>query len=595
MSKLSARFWFLTFPAAASAPRSSLVAASQAARDNTYPTRPPAAAVEVVRRDAQCWTLLVSLADSPSSPASLECVFAVSNEPQECDRLASFGVPIVDGEFELAGSTLTVTAAVYGVRTGSGPSTPRREWLLRIDGIDWDAPPGAVRKAPFNPRYRQLQATPDLARPDSEVIGRLLHVAPERTPTCTPDGASAHLTFNSGVLYPDVATIFEEGAPALNVCEGRAGEWRGDDSSPGDPLDHQARFGPGGDGLKRLPRSSAFGEPSFLFERVEIVGFRTELPSKGGRPARDLLRDLIAPLNFHMLTATDSTAPADFRYEAASATIVIELLRYGAMRTRHVPPPFRVDDFMSQHELLARIVVGRVDDDTGQGREAAIFVPTIFVDNPWSKAAGRSLQGFPKVLASFCTPDGPLDMDGCLTGNPGTQEPLHGVNQVHIVKRVGDRSSDTKLLELAYPSGDNGSRGEFQRPPSTSVLDGTLFRRAPWEQLDFDDVEFRRSFARDLIKRRFDGYTSLQVSPVDDGVNLPKAWISGRFNVFDLEVAFPTGVATLQLNVPPAAPAAWKALCEALGDRSEAIGFPTGDWYRLKCSMELEVDDALRW
>ena len=65
-----------------------------------------------------------------------------------------------------------------------------------------------------------------------------------------------------------------------------------------------------------------------------------------------------------------------------------------------------VEDFQSQHELLIRMLVGRVDDDTGQAHDPATYVPVLFVDNPWSKALGRDVQGFDKRLADFCTLEG---------------------------------------------------------------------------------------------------------------------------------------------------------------------------------------------
>ena len=49
-----------------------------------------------------------------------------------------------------------------------------------------------------------------------------------------------------------------------------------------------------------------------------------------------------------------------------------------------------------------RLLVGRVDDDTAQAHDPAVFVPAIFVDNPWSKILGREVQGFDKQMAEFC-------------------------------------------------------------------------------------------------------------------------------------------------------------------------------------------------
>ena len=81
---------------------------------------------------------------------------------------------------------------------------------------------------------------------------------------------------------------------------------------------------------------------------------------------------------------------------------MVELLRYGKMKLRQPLPSLRKDDYQSQHELLVRLLVGRVDDDTSQARDAAAFVPIIFVDNPWSKVLGRGVQGFDKRMADFC-------------------------------------------------------------------------------------------------------------------------------------------------------------------------------------------------
>ena len=48
---------------------------------------------------------------------------------------------------------------------------------------------------------------------------------------------------------------------------------------------------------------------------------------------------------------------------------------------------------VSQYELLVRLLVGKVDDDTSQARDAAVVAPVGLVDNPLSKAVGRQLQG----------------------------------------------------------------------------------------------------------------------------------------------------------------------------------------------------------
>ena len=72
------------------------------------------------------------------------------------------------------------------------------------------------------------------------------------------------------------------------------------------------------------------------------------------------------------------------------------------MKARVPTAPLEVDDSQSQHELVVRLLVGRVDDDTAQAHAPAVYVPAIFVDNPWSKMLGRDAIGFDKRMAEFC-------------------------------------------------------------------------------------------------------------------------------------------------------------------------------------------------
>jgi hypothetical protein len=387
------------------------------------------------------------------------------------------------------------------------------------------------------------------------------------------------VSFENQVLYPDLARLVpQDPVPAHSLWVGEVEKegWKQTDSKP----------------RGRFSRSSVFGSPSFVFDGIELVGFRTDLP------ARDTLSSLVEPLNFHLKkTGAVSTAgddgPIDFKYCAATATVVIELLRYGKMRTDNPEPPFGKADFMSQHELLVRVLVGRVDDDTSQARDAAMFVPAIFVDNPWSKAVGRCLQGFPKMLAEFVAGTVPLDMNGRAKTGAHEPVPLHAVTEVRLVGRPGANSQPAPILTFDCPDAIDGSAGQFFPPPSLPLLSTALFRRAPFEQFDFEDEEFRRSFAKVVLTDGFHQFRSVQASPVapiDEIRSLPKAWITGLCKVTNVQVAFPAGVATLTLDAPASAPSPWKLLRDTLGG---SLAFPTGDWYRVRCSMKLRIDDAL--
>lgn len=602
MDDVQRQFWFFTFPPAPGAGTCQLLAAASTGLSRRTVLHIEAVAVEVFRSPPDCWSILVSIADSRHSPTTLQCLFGVSNDPAWCDRAASIGLPVVEAEIAAAERALSVETSLYGLREGIA-STPRPQLLLRLHGLDPDEPLEGPYASNFEPLYRQLLTTPDIARPDTELVGRFVDSHPVRTNVRDSENPGAYVEMNTAVLYPDLFKLLASGEPASRRWAGNALGWRqtqqytlGAVTTPA--MQASPRFG--SRYLTRFPRTSVFGPPAFLFEDVEIVGFRTELRLGD----EDGIGELITPLNFHLRRAGGSTGhqevpgegPEDFRYQPATGTVVIELLRYGKMRALNPASPFLPEDFMSQHELLARVAVGRVDDDTSQARDAAIFVPAIFVDNPWSKALGRRLQGFPKALAEFRADGVPLSMDGSTKTPPHAEVPLHRVTEVYLVGRVGAPPMPTdRILMVQCPDAADGSADQFLNPTVTSILSSTVLRRAPLQQSDFfEQAEFRRSFARELVADGFNGFRSVQVSPVDD-VDLPNAWITGRCTLNDVQVAFPTGVATLTLEAPDSAPQAWKDLCRALRHNSPVLGFPTGDWYRVKCSMELAVDDGLGW
>src|SRR5262249_4232123 len=153
--------------------------------------------------------------------------------------------------------------------------------------------------------------------------------------------------------YPSLAP-FESGKLRL------AGVWSGNVDLPAARKESDPHLP-----LTRVDRADLFGAPAFRFENVEVLGFRIDLGAYG----RDFSRDLdepIKPLNFHLEASRGGAAVWDFRYRAATRTLLIELLRYGRMKLKSPAPPVGPDDYQSQHELVVRLLVGRVDDDTAQ-------------------------------------------------------------------------------------------------------------------------------------------------------------------------------------------------------------------------------------
>jgi hypothetical protein len=572
------RFWTLVFPLQPGAEDCELVKANGALYDVQ---KPEAVVIEVFGRDddgATCWSILVSVADSLETPSALRCVFAVSNRAEECDQRAKDGFPIVEGDIKLSAGAMTVDTALYPPRAPGQPSGLTISRLMTLSNVLLRAP---MRHVAFDPPYWTLQCAPDLACPDSQLTGRILANSPGRHHVQRVDLIGRVVVGNA--LYPDLQALLGKTSDSVRAWSGRFDHWH----QVGIP---KKRF--------RFNRRSVFGPPTFRFDEIEIVGFRA--PLKDSSP-------LVERLNFHE-ARRHRNSPKHFRYRAASPMVAIEMLRYGRMRGEDVPPPFDDEDFMPQHELLVRLVVGRVDDDTSQARDGALFVPAIFVDNPWSKAVGRQLQGFPKLLAEFRAGNDVLGMDGrprhppdtkAAPAAPADKVPLHKITEVHLADGVDADARRTRLLTIECPDEADGSADEFIAPSLTSFLSSSSTRRSRWEQFDFIDAEFRRTFAQSVIGDQFGGFRVVQVSPVPD-IGLPKAWILGRYTLSNVRVAFPSGVATLRLNVPHPPPPGWPPpgwdlLLKNLRDRPDQLAFATGEWYRVKCSMELQFDDGLEW
>ena len=350
--------------------------------------------------------------------------------------------------------------------------------------------------------------------------------------------------------------------------------------------------------FERLPRPAALLATGYRFEDVELFGFRIDLGRFGGR-ADELLERMIEPLNFHLRddvgTRTGgSFRGQDFMFRPATRAVVIELLRYGKMYWGAVPRGRPPEPFTSQHELLLRVLVGRVDDDAAQARDPALYVPAIFVDNPWSKLIGREFQGFDKRLVSFETAGGaPLTMAG---QDPATgdrrQVPLSRVAEVRPVDQVGAQNRNAPLVTFSYPPELDESDAWLQ---DASDSDWSVVGSAPpssrFRQRDFEQEEFRRSFAREVFESGFQRFSSIQVAPID-ARHLPGAWITGQFTLSKARVAYPAGVARLTLGCPEfGVPDAWSALAQLFD--GEEIALPTGEWYRARCKIDMRIEDGL--
>lgn len=575
-------------------------------------------AIEVLRDNDQ-WAVLFSSVEDPLAAPQLTCLIGFTNAAKACNLWLDRGFPLVDADIRWEDSgELRVVAPLFS----DEPVMHYETELLVMSGIDFGSTTEGKRPPPEAPFgvYRQQFVAPDGAQPDVFVSNADVQWTPGRFDVqslATGQSQTGRLiSLDLGKVparCPSLAPLGGKTLQARAAWSGRFEVPKKDDRRIGDLRQRQSV-------------DRGFGVPAFRFENVEVLGFRVDLRETGREFEKDLAT-LVEPLNFHLRDAGAgpsgrSRLAPDFRYRAATSTLVIELLRYGRMKARVPTAPLSTADSQSQHELVVRLLVGRVDDDTAQAHDPAVYVPAVFVDNPWSKVLGRDAIGYDKRLVEFCIEvqdeqtglhPRPLLPDGRLPGSvrerppvESEPEPLGSIRHVNLVERLGSPDRGQPLLTLDYSSNDHTDRDallpvDLGLTAGLSVLAGTR-----WRQTDFEDMEFRRAFAGMAIAESARAFRSIQVAPVADRGGLAQTWITGTFVVdSDIRAALPTGLATLTLHAVKAdssqpsrsaAPPGWNLLCGILGDGQEArVTLTSGSWYRLLCSMDLMIDDGLDW
>jgi hypothetical protein len=521
--------------------------------------------------------------DRPGQGAEARCLFGFTDRVDWCDGLCRQGFTLVTATIAFDEKTKTLT--VFDPL----PSGPKAGPLLEISGVDFDV---GQTDADVTITYTQHLFSPELGTSDVDLLtvaaapfpSKRQYVRPSKGGSVEASSTAlfnlaplgARLTFGrslSGRIDPALQVIVPVTAPGL----------RGVPPAP--------------TAFERFRRPASLLATGYRFEDVELFGFRIDL-GRFGTVADNVLQAMIAPLNFHLLPGITthvggSYGGQDFKFRPAARAVVIELLRYGKMYWGDAPRGVSPEPFTSQHELLMRVLVGRVDDDSTQAREPALYVPAIFVDNPWSKLIGREFQGFDKRLVNFETHDGTaLTMDGY--GNtPGDRRrvPLSHVAAVRPVEKVGGRSEVGPLVTFDYPSSLDESDAWLENATSTESVVSSVLVGSRWRQVDFTEEEFRRSFARDVFESGFTAFSSIQVAPVDER-HLPGAWITGKFTLSKARAAYPPGVARLTLGSPRfGTPDAWSMLGSLF--KGEEIALPSGEWYRARCNINMQIDDGL--
>jgi hypothetical protein len=141
------------------------------------------------------------------------------------------------------------------------------------------------------------------------------------------------------------------------------------------------------DGESQLP-------PPYRFPDVSINSFKLEGTIEAIQQLCDKLLNIGA------------REERGFEYYAASKYVDLEILHYPRMEC--TSPPFADQGFSTQNEIYFRVMVAkmRISGNLIVFDSIGLFVPFIFVDNPWSVISGREVIAFSKNLAKF-EPDDP--------------------------------------------------------------------------------------------------------------------------------------------------------------------------------------------
>jgi hypothetical protein len=493
-------------------------------------------AVEIIHLETpDAWAVLFSTVDDAANPTALTCRVGYVSDTKTCSVWRHRGFPLMEAAFVRASNgDLTLRSPSFGV----SDEMDYQAELVTIGG--WNLKPAEGTPAALSAPYVQTQETPDPIFPADRICQRRV-IWPANRSNVLPVVGPLQIRA-AAARWPSLTPFVGKVTPTAI--------WSGDIVQPDWTQASISRS------ITHSRRAATFGVPAFRFEDVEVLGFRLDLGRSAD--AASTCRALLEPLNFHLAGPGVSWSPGDFEYRAATCTLNLEILRYGKMRLKETSAPLTPEDFQSQHEFLVKILVGRVDDDTSQARDPAIYVPAIFVDNPWSKALGRDVQGFDKRLAEFCVRDGtnlqPLLPNGRLPGREAP-EPLGSIRQIRLAGHAGHDPSGQVVLQLDYESVADWD--DFWRLDRDLARGASRLGLRQWRQPDFSQREYSRSFARAAVGDTSTALRSIQASPIGES-RFRRKWrgqstlITSTFDITSpIQFARPQGVAKLTLAAPP--------------------------------------------
>jgi hypothetical protein len=339
--------------------------------------------------------------------------------------------------------------------------------------------------------------------------------------------------------------------------------------------------------LRVDPRSP----PPYAFDDVRVKGFKFT----ADRGRLDLLVDALLNAN-----EKRGEVRQNFAYRTATAEVVIELLFYGRLRSTAPETEWRrADDFLTQNELVVRLLVGKTEADSVTATDPGVFCPFLFVDNWVSMVSGREVLGLWKRMATFTVKEdhGPDDAYECV---------------------VLPASQESAVVTIEHPRQWTLARNYR----SLDELPGSQARGVlPWVQEDFGDVrEFRREFARDWLKVSGEQFGTVQRTHLPRPGKRPyRQWVEATYRIRSFAISQPTSSANLTFGsfcdkqlarllvtgtrLGREIPKAERGVDEesgvievarllGLGDE-KTVSVTAGNWYEATGSFELRVVDPL--
>jgi hypothetical protein len=588
-----------------------------------------AGVVEVMREPGSAHPYLVLLSELVGE--HLHCRIGFATKPALCDAMGARGFICIEARINLEGSVLKVNAAAFV--PDQREIVYDHQWL-KVTGVAFEA--GEPGEPP--PRsYQQVLSSPDLVLPAQNVRMVTALWSLDRQQVSSPATAGCAI---------EIAELRWPKTPPATV--GPDAVWTG-------TIVRSKDKDIWGDADKELPRREArpveFSSYRSSFRAVEVLGARLEVPRYDARRkfednvTRQSQQELefyglIAPLNFHLPPdakkqreeeeeAQPEGSRPDFYYRPATSGLTIELLRYGRMSVAEPVGGMEPDDIQSQHELLVRVVVGRVDEDACQAQEVTTFVPALFVDNTWSKHLGRQYMGLDKRLAHFCTKEGeelvplspedacdrrdspalwriaeirlanellpPLPAEPKAVGEDDTEEEKAKKNEEEaaFAQTKAARSAllekSPLLLTIECDRDMIDGWDDFRAVPTDAVLRNSPLAARRWRQEDFEEAEVRRDFARAAGQGSAGSFLGTQSTPLpaarkktndgkwtlvtDDGQEDRRAaqtWVSGRYSMTgSAMMARPRGkIQVTMYRVRNDPVEAWERLCDLFEVRS---------------------------